>query len=145
MHVSTTLYQFINSLRKVINTLGNRQLFFQKKMMWPLLTIIHNLACLLQPINMVGTQSEEDNTRGRIPTHYCVPHRSRIIHHTKRINRDREMLLGKAFPNTIGKARPYKKQLFKRLYQEVWTRDIYNCTEVHDKEVLAATDLKASG
>ena len=136
MSIGTTFQQLIDSLREIINARCNRQFLFLKEILRSLLTIIHNLACRLQPIDMIGAEGEEDNARPSVfkrgePPLHGMEYRSGVIHHTIRIDRDREMLLGKAMPYTVGKARAHKEQLFERLYLEVGARNIYYCTEVH--------------
>ena len=54
MDICPAFTQDLDSLRQAIDALFDREFFLLKQVLGAFLTIVHNLACLLKAIHMVG-------------------------------------------------------------------------------------------
>ena len=59
LNVGTMTAQQFNDTEQIVGTLIDGQLFFLKEGGWPLLTVIDNLARILQAINVVSAKRQE--------------------------------------------------------------------------------------
>jgi len=103
-----------------------------------LLAVVDYLARLAQPVDMVGSEGDEDDTwpwsaavRGY--TLQGVQHRGGIVHRTKRVNRHGESLVTEPLSDVVSKARTHKEHLFARLYHQVWLLNSYYRPKFHGK------------
>ena len=63
--VGVAISHLLNSLFQRLGAVSYAQFLFLKPILWLFLTIIYNLSCTFQPINMVGTQREYQYIRQR--------------------------------------------------------------------------------
>ena len=67
LHFRILLTQHVHSLTEIVRTGLNGELFFLEQGCRTFLTVIHDLTCLLEPVDMVRTQGEEDHARPTLP------------------------------------------------------------------------------
>ena len=134
MHIGILLSKDINSLLQIVGTLIYRQLFLIEQGCGPFLAIIDNLACFLQPIDVIGAQGEEDGLCSR-HTFNCVEDGGRIVHHAERVHHSAELLLLEALAYPIGKARAHEEHLFARTYLKVRLLNIDNRPKLHNPKL----------
>ena len=134
MHIGILLSKDINSLLQIVGTLIYRKLLLIEQGSGPFLAIIDNLACFLQPIDVISAQGEEDGLCSR-HTFNCVEDGGRIVHHAERVHHSAELLLLEALANLIGKARAHEEHLFARTYLKVRLLNIDNRPKLHNPKL----------
>ena len=152
MHIGILLSKDINSLLQIVGTLIYRQLFLLKQRLRTLLTIIHDFARFLQPIDMVGTEGEESDTesdsdriaayegrggghRGSQQALEGVEDGGWIVHYAEGVHHSAELLLLEALAYPIGKARAHEEHLFAGTYLKVRLLNIDNRPKLHNPKL----------
>ena len=121
--IGVDLLQECNTASEIVGTLLYREDLLCKESLWTLLAIIHNLACLVEEIHMVGAEGENGHIGHskcgcfiRIHPLQRMQHAGRVIHHAERIHRGVEQVIGKPFPDIVGKAATHEKQVMMRFH-----------------------------
>ena len=134
MHIRILLAEDMDSLLQIVGTLIYRKFLLIEQGCGPFLAIIDNLACFLQPIDVIGAQGEEDGLCCR-HTFNCVEDGGRIVHHAERVHHSAELLLLEALANLIGKARAHEEHLFARTYLKARLLNIDNRPKLHNPKL----------
>ena len=120
-HIGIGGMQDIDGLLQVIGTLIYREFLLGKERLGALLAVIHNLACFIENINVIGAEGQECSLDGfqiglSGEALDGMEDGGGIIHHAKGINDGAELLVSKACAYLIGKARPYEEHLLASPY-----------------------------
>ena len=99
-----------------VGNVSNKTLL--KQSLRTLLAVIHNLARLLEAVNVIGTKSEYRRMRSGITALNGVKDAGRIVHRAKGVDNGPELVLNKATPYTVGKAGADKEHLIQRVNLE---------------------------
>lgn len=134
MHIGILLSKDINSLLQIVGTLIYRKFLLIEQGSGPFLAIIDNLACFLQPIDVIGAQGEEDGLCSR-HTFNCVEDGGWIVHYAEGVHHSAELLLLEALAYPIGKARAHEEHLFARTYLKVRLLNIDNRPKLHNPKL----------
>jgi hypothetical protein len=119
---------------KIVSTLVDRELFLLKESSWTLLTVINDVTCFLETVDMVGAERQEDSARRHLApvnTLKGMEDAGRVVHDTVGIDGDRECLITETLTDGIGKTRAHEENLFAGLYMEWGLVDGYLCAELH--------------
>ena len=134
MHIRILLAEDMDSLLQIVGTLIYRKFLLIEQGSGPFLAIIDNLACFLQPIDVISAQGEEDGLCCR-HTFNCVEDGGWIVHYAEGVHHSAELLLLEALANLIGKARAHEEHLFAGTYLKVRLLNIDNRPKLHNPKL----------
>ena len=137
LYVRTAAAEHVEGLLQAVGTLRHAEHFLLKQRLGALLAVVDNLACLLQPVDMVGAECEEYHAGcSGIAALDGVEHADGVVHGAKGIDCHGETLIAEAAADAIGKARPDEEQGFARFYLERCLGYVNNRSEIHVADVL---------
>ena len=122
-YIGGHLLQKVDTTCEIIGTLLHRKDLLREEPLRTFLTVIHNLTRLVEDIHMIGTQGKHRHIghgkcRCSIRIHPLqrMQHTGRIIHHTEGVHCSKEHVIGKPFPDIVGKAAAHEEQLVMRFH-----------------------------
>lgn len=132
------LAENVDGLLQVVSTRINSEFLFLKEGSRALLTVVDNLACFLQAVDMVGAEGEENRagiTAIPLYTLQGMEDGGWIVHCPKGIDDDGEALVLEMLTDAVSETRAHEKQGFAGCNPKVWGGDVDNGSKIHDDDI----------
>ena len=138
LHSRVMAAQQRDGLLQVVGTGLYREFLLLKEGGRALLTVVYNLAGLLEPIDMVGSQRQKDDkalaTLVRLlrqPALQGMQNAGRVVHRAIGIDGNRKALFLKAPAHLVGKARPHEEHFLAWLHLKRSSSYLYFSPKQH--------------
>ena len=138
--VGATGTQQVDDAHQVVGTFVDGEQFLLKQRGRALLTVVNNIARLLQAVHVVGAEGDEDDSgepppiplqlEGEPPFN-SMQHGGRIVHRAIGIDRGAELILHEPLTNTVCETAAHEEHLFARLNLEAWLGYVNDGSKFH--------------